>query len=103
MRNHLGGNFIFYEFMKPKSPFGQTYSKKFSKGDLVIWHRWSDEKKMWEKKYGVLLHTISEIRMNRKVSISYVYSTENGEIKKFFTLSLHKLGDEKRLNIDYIQ
>lgn len=86
--------------MKPKSPFGHTYSKKFSKGDLVIWHKWSDEKKMWEKKYGIFLYSINEIRMNRMVSISHVYASENGEIKKFFTLSLYKLGDEKRLNIE---
>ena len=87
--------------MKPKNPFGCTYSKKFLKGDLVIWHKWSDDKKMWEKKYGVFLYAINKIRMNRMVSISHVYSTENGEIKQFFTLSLYKLGDEKSLNIEF--
>jgi hypothetical protein len=87
--------------MKNKNPFGYTYSKKFSNGDQVFWNRWSDDKKMWEKKYGIIIKTINEMRMNRLVSISLVYSNEDGEIKKFFTLSLYKVGDDRTLDRSY--
>jgi|TARA_R110002012_G_scaffold193713_1_gene361399 hypothetical protein len=82
--------------MNNKKPFGSIKAKALNPGDLVKWSKWNHEKSMWEKKYGLIIRVVNEIRSNRLVSISHVYVYEKKNVKEFFTLSLKKVKSHEK-------
>ena len=87
--------------MNKKVPFGDTYSKEFTVGDIVEWASWDSEVETWKRHYGVLLTIENEIRSNRMVSISKVMALQSPHTEmEFFTLSLRLVSHGEEAGID---
>ena len=75
--------------MESKEHFGSIINDGFQVGDIVEWSNWNSKKGDWISKYGIILEISSELKANRRVSVSKVVPIEYpAREKTFFTFSL---------------